>query len=60
MEVAVRDGRPPRPPQLAEERGLTDTVWSLIQDCWAVQPVDRPSMTAVRARIQDIAASKAR
>lgn len=60
MEVAVHDERPPRPPQPAGERGLSDAVWSLIQDCWAVQPAERPSMTAVRSRIQDIAAIEAR
>lgn len=54
MEVAINDGRPPRPPQPAEERGLSDEVWLLIQDCWAVQPAERPSMAAVRSRIQDI------
>lgn len=60
MEVAVHDGRPPRPAQPAEERGLSDATWALIQDCWAVQPIDRPDMTAVNARIQDITASKPR
>lgn len=51
FEVAVHDRRPPRPPQPAEERGLTDDIWSIVEECWAVHPNDRPSMDAVISRI---------
>lgn len=54
LEVAVRDGRPQRPPEPAETRGLSDEIWKLIQDCWAVQPEDRPNMTAVAAQVEEI------
>lgn len=51
-KVGFSDGRPSRPPQPAEDRGLTDEVWSLMENCWAVQPGDRPSMMTVLARIR--------
>lgn len=52
--MAVRDGRPLRPPQPAEIRGLSDEIWELIQECWAVRPRDRPDMTAVLAQVEKI------
>lgn len=57
IEVTKRNGRPPRPPQPAEDRGLTDEVWSLIEDCWATQPGDRPNVTTIVSRIRSIIAS---
>ena len=52
LEVAVRDGRPPRPSEPATSRGLSDDMWSLIQACWDVQPENRPRMSDTLLRIQ--------
>ena len=41
-EVGVHDRRPSRPPEPASSKGLSDDVWSFMQECWAVQPGDRP------------------
>lgn len=54
FKVASSNVRPPRPPEPAEKRGLSDEVWSLMQECWAVEPSDRPNMTAVYTRIKSL------
>lgn len=55
VTMAVLSGQ--RPPQPTEERGLTDEFWSLIEDCWATKPGDRPNMTTIVSRIRSIIAS---
>lgn len=54
FKVVFSDARPPRPPEPAGNRGLSDEVWSLMQDCWAVRPNERPNMTTVVARVREI------
>jgi len=42
LEVSVNAYRPPRPGLEALARGLTDTIWSLMEHCWRQKPYLRP------------------
>ncbi|TDL20548.1 kinase-like protein [Rickenella mellea] len=54
MAVAVRDERPPRPPEPATTRGLDDSYWSLMESCWVTQPAERRSMDTVMVTLEQI------
>ncbi|KAL5480348.1 hypothetical protein ACEPAI_1618 [Sanghuangporus weigelae] len=54
IAVAVRDKRPPRPGQVATEKGLTDDVWSIMQDCWKTWPNERPDMLFVVSQLEEV------
>jgi|ERR1700685_4216683 hypothetical protein len=43
--VALQRGRRPSRPQhdLCRIRGLNNTIWDLIEDCWRTEPLERPS-----------------
>lgn len=60
LQVAVHDGRPHRPLDSAGTRGLTDAIWELMQECWIVQPENRPKMLDVVKNLQDTVRSGAR
>ncbi|TDL28706.1 kinase-like protein [Rickenella mellea] len=45
--------RPARPGKEAVERGLTDDLWRLLQECWAQKPVDRPTAASVLKSIEE-------
>lgn len=47
LEVAIKDTRPRRPPEPAMSRGLLDTLWELMQRCWATHPSARPEIETV-------------
>ncbi|KAG6899285.1 hypothetical protein C0993_011612 [Termitomyces sp. T159_Od127] len=40
-----------RPERPSDARGLTDSMWVLIQDCWAHKPDDRPTIEVVSSRL---------
>jgi hypothetical protein len=42
IEVLVNNGRPPRPENLS-----ADQVWELMQQCWQLDPANRPLMHEV-------------
>ena len=52
---AARGGRPLRPPgPNAEEivkRGLDDSLWQLLTECWAHDPAFRPTIQEVLERL---------
>ncbi|KAL5522144.1 hypothetical protein ACEPAF_2001 [Sanghuangporus sanghuang] len=54
IAVAVRDKRPSRPGQSATEKGLTDDVWSIMQDCWKTWPNERPDMLSVVSQFEEV------
>jgi hypothetical protein len=43
--------RPPRPTDISVRRGLDDSLWGLVERCWAKDPKDRPTATTVAAQI---------
>lgn len=47
--VVERKQRPPRPARLVH-----DTLWTLMQECWAPESSSRPSLDAVRRRMQPL------
>lgn len=51
-EAIMAGIRPNRPGPEATERGLSDEVWALMQDCWAQDPRLRPGMEEVLTRMQ--------
>lgn len=50
----MRDDRPARPPAepVAEERGLDDGIWSVIESCWQKDHDLRPYIKNVRERVE--------
>ncbi|KAG6871968.1 hypothetical protein C0995_014426 [Termitomyces sp. Mi166 len=49
--VKVMQGhRPERP---SDARGLTDSVWELMRNCWAQEPNSRPTVDMVSSRLAD-------
>lgn len=44
MFAVIRGSRPQRPSHNATQRGLTDPVWALIEQCWSTDPGQRPSV----------------
>jgi CheY-like chemotaxis protein len=53
----VKGGRPPKP-ESSPNVGLTDEVWSLIQQGWSVSPNDRPSLTTFLDAVQPDSSSR--
>lgn len=51
IEIAINDQRPTHPGIIASRRGLNDSMWGLMQDCWAVQPSDRPVIEIIPGRL---------
>ncbi|KLO08369.1 kinase-like protein [Schizopora paradoxa] len=47
------DDVPCHPGAVSRRRGLSDDLWSLIQECWATQASSRPSSRAVLQRIKE-------
>ena len=43
----VMDGERPQRPGGAEGAQFTDDLWQMLNQCWATQPEDRPSIPAV-------------
>jgi hypothetical protein len=50
--------RPARPQALECRTLLSDTMWSLIEECWAQTPALRPSMQDAYRRVGQISASR--
>ncbi|KAG8948558.1 hypothetical protein FRC03_000681 [Tulasnella sp. 419] len=48
-----------RPRGTAETQGLTNAVWRLTEDCWEQDPLDRPGMSYVAARLKTLNKSRA-
>ncbi|TDL13724.1 hypothetical protein BD410DRAFT_846677, partial [Rickenella mellea] len=49
--IVIDDRRPARPTGPATQRGLDDSMWGLLQDCWQTNPSRRPDMKAVLLRL---------
>jgi hypothetical protein len=44
MQAVTKGKRPVRPPQdICETRGLSDTMWAIVESCWKMLPSDRPT-----------------
>ena len=55
IPLVVRDGPlPTRPEQSATQKGLSDALWDLMNQCWQHDPKSRPSMSEIRETIQNI------
>ncbi|KAJ7591214.1 kinase-like domain-containing protein [Mycena floridula] len=54
-EVVIRSSSGEKPPRPTEprvlERGLNNELWALLNDCWSVEPSDRPSIKQVIQRL---------
>ena len=59
IPLAIRDGPlPTRPDDSTTTRGLSDAMWSLMNQCWLRDPESRPSMSEIREAIQDMQPSR--
>ena len=54
IPLVIRDGPLPTRSEHANTRGLSDTMWNLINQCWQRDPEYRPSMSEIRETIQNI------
>ena len=59
IDVVKNAKRPPKPQTLLEpqadiDRGLANTIWSVIEDCWSQEPSDRPTAETVSLRLRDV------
>lgn len=45
---------PQRPGSSATARGLTDELWTLMQQCWRKEPTARPTMGQIRLSLKDL------
>ncbi|KAG6835373.1 hypothetical protein H0H93_002059 [Arthromyces matolae] len=34
-----------------KDRGLTESIWELLKDCWKTKPSERPNITSVKSRL---------
>lgn len=54
-EVVIRSSRGEKPPRPTDprviERGLDNLLWELFNECWAIDPSARPSITQVIAKL---------
>jgi hypothetical protein len=55
MKLILDGVRPPRPPP---EVHFPDEIWTLVQSCWAHQPLDRPSSLHVTEVLRNISDSR--
>ncbi|KLO08889.1 kinase-like protein [Schizopora paradoxa] len=57
FEVAINGLRPVRPVPVSgvgvEARGLTDSIWKLIEECWDRDPLSRPRTDSVNSDLVD-------
>lgn len=51
MRAITEGRRSPRPPRTQGNDDIDDTMWQLIEECWAGQPSDRPSSGDIVIRI---------
>lgn len=49
-EVVVNGQRPERP----SDPIMTDSVWALVQSCWAQQVSERPTVSSVVSKMEEI------
>ena len=49
--VTYKKQRPPRP---SRERGVSDQLWTIIESCWAHDPLGRPTSEAVLDRMKEM------
>ena len=54
IPLVIRDGPLPTRPEHTNTRGLSDAMWSLMNQCWHRDPKSRPSMPEIRGAIQNI------
>ncbi|KZO99054.1 kinase-like protein [Calocera viscosa TUFC12733] len=55
----MENERPSRPGQEVTERGLSDDIWALMQDCWKGAWKERPTATDVCQRLTRLVVSEA-
>ena len=55
VSQVIRDGSlPTRPEDGITTKGLTDTMWDLMNQCWRREPESRPKMPEIREAIQNM------
>jgi hypothetical protein len=43
----VISGARPERPAIGSSRGLTDTIWAMVENCWSQQIFERPTISIV-------------
>jgi len=56
--LAVISGKRPPKPENAEEIGMTEVVWELMEDCWREDRTERPDILRVLKRFSIITEEK--
>ena len=46
--------RPPKPHSFLEPQADNDKLWSVIEDCWSQEPLNRPTAEAVSLKLRDV------
>ncbi|KAG6918046.1 hypothetical protein DXG01_016702 [Tephrocybe rancida] len=55
LQKIMKGHIPPRPlHEVALERGLTDTVWQLMEECWSYNPDRRPTAAQILQRLPHV------
>ncbi|KAG6867197.1 hypothetical protein C0993_005852 [Termitomyces sp. T159_Od127] len=57
MALSILQGKTPTRPENSDaawrEHGLREWMWGLMEECWALQAIERPSASAVVARLKN-------
>ncbi|PBK83302.1 kinase-like protein, partial [Armillaria gallica] len=51
VALAIKAGKKPRRPDKAN---ISDALWSVMEECWCYDPLQRPTATALASRLQAI------
>ena len=53
--VKIFDKKPPaRPEEPATSLGLSDQIWNILEECWGFEPRERPDISVVLRRLQEL------
>ncbi|KZT54923.1 kinase-like protein [Calocera cornea HHB12733] len=57
-KITIVGERPAHPGREAEERGLCDDMWAILEDCWKANGTDRPTSRELVERLERITAGQ--